>query len=70
MRVRSVPPRFANFSSKRLILRSKDDLARDALPNMLCLGGDDPSVSTAHRRRVGGLGAPHTRARGSALMFP
>ena len=58
-------PRLANFwgSSKRLILRSKGDLARDVLPNMLLLGGDDPSVSTAHRRRVGGLGAPHTRAR-------
>jgi hypothetical protein len=71
-RMRGVFPKFAKFrgSSKRLILRSKDVLARDVLPNMLLLGGDDPSVSTAHRRRVGGLGAPHTSANGSALMFP
>src|SRR6516164_6279405 len=56
-------PRLANFwgSSKRLILRSKGDLARDVLPDMLFLGGDDPSVSTAHRRGSGVRRAPHTR---------
>jgi hypothetical protein len=56
--------------SKRLILRSKGDLARDVLTDMLILGGDDPSVSTAHRRRSGGLGAPHTRANGFVFMLP
>ena len=38
-RMRGMSPRFSKFrgSSKRLILRSKGDLARDVLPDMLIL---------------------------------